>query len=496
MKNTLPLLKNIALVAALSMFAATTLAQGTAFTYQGQLRSSGSPANGRYDFTFALFAASSGGNPIGSTVNASGVVVSNGIFTVSLDFGAAFPGADRWLEISVRTNGAVSFNTLAPRQLLTPSPYSITAGTISGTLGSAALSGNYTSPVNLNNPANSFTGNGGGLSNLNASALVSGTVADNRLSPNVALLNASQVFTGSNVFRSSAAGGRLLVGDPMIGAIDTNRFTGMAFQYEPFFGEGALLSSYDDGFSSLGFYTKNNGQPVTKRMVIDPNGNVGIGTFSPLNLLSFGATAARTIGMDRNSVTGAANSLTIVGSGAQNGSADQPGGDLIVAPGVGTGLGGGGNIRIQTAAANDISGIADNTYTDRRIIVGKAKQLTLSSPGFTSLFSVKLTGTHTAGGRVFYTVRATDGASQIATEGGVIQWLATPNSITCTAETTDKIHLGTVNSGCTPGFFNPGSQPGISIFDNVAFSSPAPIVIHEVYFTIENESGAPIRLEP
>jgi cystathionine beta-synthase len=30
--------------------------------------------------------------------------------------------------------------------------------------------------------------------------------------------------------------------------------------------------------------------------------------------------------------------------------------------------------------------------------------------------------------------------------------------------------------GRTPGFFNPGSQPGISIFDNVSFSSPAPIV--------------------
>lgn len=124
------------------------------------------------------------------------------------------------------------------------------------------------------------------------------------------------------------------------------------------------------------------------------------------------------------------------------------------------------------------------------------KTLTLSAPGFTSLMSIHLTGTNTAGGRIDYMVRATDGGSQIATEQGIIQWLATANSITCTVDTTDKLHLGTVNSGCTPGFFNPLSQPGVSIFDNVSFSSPAPIVIHEVYYRIRNLSGAVIRLEP
>jgi hypothetical protein len=124
------------------------------------------------------------------------------------------------------------------------------------------------------------------------------------------------------------------------------------------------------------------------------------------------------------------------------------------------------------------------------------KDLTLNSPGFTSLMSIHLTGTNTAGGRVWYMVRATDGGSQIATEEGVIQFLATANSITCTVQTTDKLHLGTVNSGCTPGFFNPLSQPGVSVFDNVSFFSPAPIVVHEVFFRVLNMSGAVIRLEP
>jgi len=42
------------------------------------------------------------------------------------------------------------------------------------------------------------------------------------------------------------------------------------------------MSSYDDGYASLSFYTKEGvGLPVTQRMVIDRHGNVGIGTNKP-----------------------------------------------------------------------------------------------------------------------------------------------------------------------------------------------------------------------
>jgi hypothetical protein len=99
--------------------------------------------------------------------------------------------------------------------------------------------------------------------------------------------------------------------------------------------------------------------------------------------------------------------------------------------------------------------------------------------------------------RIQYIVYADDGGSQLAIESGIIQALATANSITCTVQTTDKLHLGTVNSGCTPGFFNPGSQPGVSIFDNVTFSSPAPIVHHRVHYRIFHVSspGITVRIE-
>lgn len=66
------------------------------------------------------------GTQSGSTLAPTNVAVSNGVFTVSLDFGAvAFPGANRWLEISVRVAGGGAFTTLTPRQPLTSTPYAI-----------------------------------------------------------------------------------------------------------------------------------------------------------------------------------------------------------------------------------------------------------------------------------------------------------------------------------------------------------------------------------
>ena len=73
-----------------------------------------------------------------------------------------------------------------------------------GTLPSTQISGNYSSAVTFSNSANHFAGTFGGdgssLSNLNATQLTIGTVADARLTTNVALLNTNQTFTGSNVF--------------------------------------------------------------------------------------------------------------------------------------------------------------------------------------------------------------------------------------------------------------------------------------------------------
>ncbi len=100
---------------------------GTAFTYQGRLLDGGKPANGPFDFRFRLFDAASGGSQVGTTVTLNDVQVTNGLFTVALDFGAgAFKGDARWLEIAVRPgNSTGAYTTLSPRQPLRPAPYAL-----------------------------------------------------------------------------------------------------------------------------------------------------------------------------------------------------------------------------------------------------------------------------------------------------------------------------------------------------------------------------------
>ena len=142
----------------------TVFAQGTAFTYQGRLNSSGAPASGTYNLTFSLFNVNSGGVPVAGPVTNNAVAVSNGLFTVLIDFGSAvFTGANYWLQIGVESNGISSFTTLTPRQQLTPAPYAIfaegaDAAGISGTLPTANLGGIYSGTVNFNNGADSFDG--------------------------------------------------------------------------------------------------------------------------------------------------------------------------------------------------------------------------------------------------------------------------------------------------------------------------------------------------
>ena len=161
-------------IVSISRICAATL--GTAFTYQGQLREGGVPANGRYDLRFELFNSETGGSPSSSPVAQNAVFVSNGLFSVSLDFGAnVFNGANCWLQIGVRpAESPDPFVTLSPRQSLTPAPYSL-----------------YT---------------------LKAESLA-GPLPDSQLSTNVARLNANQTFTGSVLFS-----GQVGIGTPTAAA--------------------------------------------------------------------------------------------------------------------------------------------------------------------------------------------------------------------------------------------------------------------------------------
>jgi len=109
----------------ITIFAYCTSGQATEFTYQGSLKDNAALANANYDFEFALFDTPSGGSQIGATIPKNAVLVTNGLFAVKLDFGAVFPGANRYLEIRVRLSGQPGITILSPRQLINSSPYSV-----------------------------------------------------------------------------------------------------------------------------------------------------------------------------------------------------------------------------------------------------------------------------------------------------------------------------------------------------------------------------------
>src|ERR1700722_7456199 len=128
---TLKLAAAVLLLAIPGLPLSTAHGQGTAFTYQGQLQNNGSPASGTFNLTFTLFNTNAGGTPAVSPVTNNAVGVTNGLFTVQIDFGPGpFSGTNYWLEIAVETNGGSPFNTLAPRQAVTPTPYAIYAESV------------------------------------------------------------------------------------------------------------------------------------------------------------------------------------------------------------------------------------------------------------------------------------------------------------------------------------------------------------------------------
>jgi hypothetical protein len=166
----------------LSPQCSTVHAQGTAFTYQGRLNSSGGPANGSYDLEFTLYATNVTGTALAGPVTNAAVMVTNGLFTAAVDFGeGVFAGGNDWLQIALSTNGANSFSLVSPRQQLTPTPYAIfaiTASNLSGTVSAAQISGAVAdgnlpaSPtVSGTVTASFFSGNGSNVTNVNAAAL-------------------------------------------------------------------------------------------------------------------------------------------------------------------------------------------------------------------------------------------------------------------------------------------------------------------------------------
>ncbi len=243
----------------------TAGAQTTAFTYQGRLNNTHGPVTGSYDLTFALYDASTAGNLIAGPLTNAATAVSNGLFTVTIDFGAGvFTGTNYWLEIGARTNGGSDYGTLAPRQQITPTPYAIYAANSGNAASVASNSITAEELFTLAPPADgqvlSFTG--GLLSWADPASSVWS------LNGNSAYYSGGSVGIGtSNPVGALqlASGGLAVTGEssPYTGA-----GAGIFMEYSPTY--GGNLFSFD-----YGAYTPRN------LLLNEPGGNVGIGTLNP-----------------------------------------------------------------------------------------------------------------------------------------------------------------------------------------------------------------------
>lgn len=236
------------------------LGQGTAFTYQGRLTDNGAPANGSYDLRFSIYDDLSGGNLVGNPIT-NVVAVSDGTFTVILDFGEGiFPGTGRWLEIAVRTNGTTgAFTTLAPLQPFTAAPYAITAGT--------ATDSNL-SRLNVPNTSSTATGVAIVTSGFITGATVTRAGLGYQSTPSVtvndptgsgavitATVSAGKVvaLTVQNPGNGYSAGATLTIGAPPSNAFQTfitpNFFTGINTLTNP---NNVFSGTFAGGFSGDG----------------------------------------------------------------------------------------------------------------------------------------------------------------------------------------------------------------------------------------------------
>ena len=188
---------------------------GTSFSYQGEMRYDNQPANGDYDFEFALFDVETGGIPLAIDV-AGDQPVNAGLFSTRIDY-TEVPFAasqDYWLEVRVREGASTGgYQQLLPRQKVTPSPYAINArGVQAAGVNNAALADGAVSGGKI------------ALDAVSSSKIVDGTIA-------AADVDATQVqhrvtgtcLPGSSIRAVDAAGAVLCqpAGSGTVTSVDT-----------------------------------------------------------------------------------------------------------------------------------------------------------------------------------------------------------------------------------------------------------------------------------
>lgn len=281
MKNRGKLLLVILLLISMSAFAQTST-----FTYQGKLADTGMSANGPYDFRFRIFDGS--GTQIGPDALRDDVTVTDGIFTVNLDFGSAqfLDSSAATIEIAVRPGASTgAYTTLAPRKPLTSSPYAIksmNAGTATNATQLGGVAANQyvqTADTRLSDQRNPLPGSSNYIQNNPSTQQPSSNF---NISGNGIVGGKLGVGTAAPVHQVSVAGGPSWTSDFWTGSIDLPNVS--AFGWRP----NTAGQSFGIGQTNWGlsFFRSQSppgstAQPPVYAMNIHNSGNIGMGITTP-----------------------------------------------------------------------------------------------------------------------------------------------------------------------------------------------------------------------
>jgi hypothetical protein len=152
-----------------------------------------------------MYADASSGTVVAGPVEVGDVGVTNGLFTLTLDFGAngyVFDGGDRWLEIGVRPGTSTgAYTSVAPLQKITATPYAIRAAHFSGPVAASQITGTLApSNIGLGTITGSNLASGAAAANLNSSGqsgVASGGLVLSATENNAALVSAGYVKIGA-----------------------------------------------------------------------------------------------------------------------------------------------------------------------------------------------------------------------------------------------------------------------------------------------------------